>query len=104
MPQFDVYINPVPSSRRRYPLVVMLQSDLLSERSSQVVAPMAPRRGLSDTSNRLSPVVSIDDDQYVVLVTSLVTLPIRELQKRVANLSRHRDVLLGAVDLLFYGV
>jgi len=104
MSQFDVYVNPVPSSRRLYPLVVTLQSELLSERTSQVVAPLAPRRGLSDPHSRLFPVVSIDEEQYIVLVTGLVTLPVRELQKRVANLARHRDSLLGAVDLLFYGV
>jgi hypothetical protein len=49
-------------------------------------------------------VVEIDAEEYVVLVEYMTTVPARELPRRVANLARYRDELLGAVDLLFYGV
>jgi toxin CcdB len=103
MPQFDVFPNPVSSSRRAYPYVVCLQSELTAGRSNQVVAPLAPRRALPNAS-RLAPVVRIEDDEYVALVTSLSTLPARDLSRRVANLARHREALLGAIDLVSYGV
>jgi toxin CcdB len=106
MTQFDIFANPIPASRRHYPLLVSLQSTLLADRSSQVVAPLVPRRNLSGAAggSRLAPVVKIDDDEYIVLVPALMTLPAGELPRRIANLSRHREALLGAVDLLFYGV
>jgi toxin CcdB len=102
--QFDVFANPIPASRRDYPLVVAMQSSLLADSSNQVVAPLAPRRHMTGAGNRLVPVVRIDDDEYVVFTPRLITLPAGALPRRVANLSRHREALLGAVDLLFYGV
>ena len=104
MPQFDVYPNPDRTSRAQYPFVICLQSGLLADRASQVVAPLVPRRDLATATSRLAPVVRIDDADYAVLVTSLETLPTGLLSRRIANLSRYRDSLLGAIDLLFYGV
>lgn len=104
MTQFDVFPNPVTVARRAYPFVICLQSGLLADESDQVVAPLAPRRNLPGTRSRLFPAVRIDDEEYVVLVTRLFTLPARELPRRTANLARQREILLGAVDLLFYGV
>ncbi len=104
MTQFDTFPNPIPASKRVYPLLVSLQSALLSEQSQQVVAPLVPRRSLTGTVSRLAPIVEVDDVEYVVLIPSLMTLPAGELSRRVANLARHREALLGAVDLLFYGV
>jgi toxin CcdB len=103
MPQFDVFPNPVSSSRRAYPYVVCLQSELGAGRSNQVVAPLAPRHALPK-AGRLAPEVRIEDDEYVVLVTSLTTLPTRDLSRRIANLARHSEALLGAIDLVFYGI
>jgi toxin CcdB len=104
MAQFDVHPNPDHTSRTQYPFVVCLQSGLLADRASQVVAPLVPHSGLATRTGRLAPVVTIDDAEYAVLVTSLETLPGNLLPHRIANLSSHREALLGAVDLLFYGV
>jgi toxin CcdB len=104
MGQFDAYPNPDRTSRNQYPFVICLQSELLADRASQVVAPLVPRSAFPTATNRLAPVVRIDDAEYVVLVTSLETLPAGLLSRRIANLSRYRESLLGAIDLLFYGV
>lgn len=104
MAQFDVHPNPDRTSRAQYPLVICLQSALLANRAFQVVAPLVPRSGLATRTSRLAPLVTIDDAEYAVLVTSLETLPDNLLSRRIANLSQHRDALLGAIDLLFYGV
>lgn len=104
MAQFDVYPNPDRTSRAQYPFVICLQSALLADHASQVVAPLVPRSGLAALTSRLAPLVRLDDTEYAVLVTSLETLPGNLLSRRIANLSRHREELLGAIDLLFYGV
>jgi toxin CcdB len=104
MLQFDTFTNPHPRSRRHYPLVVCLQSALVDGRSNQVVVPLVPRDALAGTGSPIAPVVGIDEREYVALVPMLASVQTRELTDRVANLSRHRDELLGAVDLLFYGV
>jgi toxin CcdB len=104
MPQFDVFTNPVTSARRAYPLVINLQSDLISSGTETVVAPMALRRNLSSAAGRLTPAVAIDDQEYIVLTSSITSLPARELERRIANLASHRQSLMAAVDLLFFGI
>ena len=44
------------------------------------------------------------EGDWIGLVSPSGVVSDEGLQKRVANLARHRDALLGAVDLLFYGV
>jgi toxin CcdB len=102
--QFDVFPNPVAASRRAYPLVVCMQSDLFALASDRVVAPLALRRDLPGAMTRISPPAQVDQDEYLVLVSTLVTVPAPMLSRRVANLASHREELLGAIDLLFYGV
>jgi hypothetical protein len=104
MPQFDAFPHPVRSMRRDFPLVVSLRSDLIATGTTALVAPLVLHSRFPGASGRLSPLVRIDDEEYVVLIEHLVTFPLRDLPNRVANLARHRDSLLGAVDLLFYGV
>jgi toxin CcdB len=104
MPQFDAFPHPVPSLRRSFPLALNLRSDLIAAGEEALIAPLVPRKRLPGSVGRLSPVVEIDAEEYVVLVEYMTTVPARELPRRVANLARYRDELLGAVDLLFYGV
>ena len=102
MTQFDTFPNPLTQWRREFPLVVCLQSPSMSGNSTQIIAPLTPRR-LIDAS-RLTPLIVLDDHEYVALVPRLTSVPAQVLKSRVANLSRHRDALLAAVDLVFYGV
>jgi len=102
--QFDVFTNPVTAARRAYPLVIGLQSDLIALGTEVVVAPMAPRRLLPGAAGRLTPIVRIEDQDYVVITQSLTSLPARDLERRIANLQAYRQSLMAAVDLLFFGV
>jgi toxin CcdB len=102
--QFDAFPNPLASQRRAFPLVISLRSDLIAASSDAVIAPLVPRRQLAGALGRLNPLVQLDQEEYVVLVDRLTTIPVSSLPRRIANLARHREALLGAVDLLFYGV
>jgi toxin CcdB len=104
MAQFDVFANPVTAARRAYPWVVRLQSDLLDGSRDTVVAPLVLRRNLGVVAGRLMPIVTVDGDDYVVLVNGLTTLSARDLSKRSANLRSRRDDILAAIDLLFFGI
>ena len=101
--QFDVFANPSPASRRVHPYVVCLQSSLFDPGTRRIIAPLVPRMAFTGAS-RVTPVVRLDDADYAVLVPALANVPATGLMQRVANLQRHRDALLAAVDLVFYGV
>lgn len=104
MPQFDAFPHPVPSVRRNFPLAVTLRSDLMAPSEKAIIAPLVPRKRLPGVVGRYCPVVQVDDEEYVVMLDYLTAVPVHDLPRRIANLSRFREALLGAVDLLFYGV
>ena len=103
MTQFDVFANPNARSRAIYPYVVNLQSDVSSGRSDRIVAPLALRSKFP-SGGRLFPVVRMDERDYVVATSALTAIPSIDLKRRLANLSAFRSDLLGAIDLLFFGI
>jgi toxin CcdB len=104
MSQFDAFPHPVPALRRTYPLAISLRSDLIAAGETALIAPLIPRNRIPGAPGRLSPLVQIDQQEYLVLMEHLSIFPSRKLPDRIANLARHREALLGAVDLLFYSV
>jgi toxin CcdB len=104
MTQFDVFANPESQTRTHFPLLVCLQSDLVASQLTQIAAPLVLATKFTRAATPVTPAIQIDEQQYIALVPRMVVLPARLLKDRIANLSGHRDDLLGAVDLLFYGV
>jgi toxin CcdB len=101
MAQFDLYAR---SRSKRYPFVVDLQSDLLRDLATRVVAPLTPLKQVAKPLSRLNPIVKIGSTRYVVLFPELAAMPLRALDDPVGSLADHRDDLVGALDLLFTGV
>jgi toxin CcdB len=104
MTQFDVFANPVSRSRAAYPHVVVLQSDIARRGRWRVVAPTAPRAALAQTVGRLTPVIMIGREEFVLLVTSLTTLPAEHLGEALASVADCTDDISAAIDYMFFGV
>jgi toxin CcdB len=100
MAQFDVFANPVVRSRRAYPYVVVLQADVAQLGRDRAVAPAAPYAMFPAIAGRLTPVVTIEQHDFVLLVTSLTTLPANSLGTTHASLANRREDILAAIDLL----
>jgi hypothetical protein len=101
--QFDVFVNPIAAARRYYPFVVVLHSDFVNGGREQIVAPLVPRRSLSAIAGRLTPVVTVESSEHVVLVPALAGVRRGDLKERAASLSAARTEILAAIDLLFFG-
>jgi len=82
----------------------MLQSDVARGGRERAVAPMAPRIAFPVIAGRLTPLVTIEHDEFVLLVTSVTTIPAQSLGRSVASLADRRDDILAALDYLFFGV
>jgi len=104
MPQFEVFANPVTRSRASYPFVVVLQSDVARGGRERAVAPVAPRAAFPIVAGRLTPIMSIECEEFVLLVTSVTTIPVQSLGRAVTSLADRRDDILAAIDFLFFGV
>jgi toxin CcdB len=99
--QHELFPNPNARSRRAYPLVVVLQSDI-AEGESRLVAPLAPHTGpLTRAASRALPLVDHDGEHYAVALPLISSLPRNQLRHTVGNIAQYRDGLTRAPDWLF---
>ena len=104
MPQFDVYKNPNPQTKARFPLLLEVQSDLLSGLKSCVIIPLADAtRGAEGSIEKLMPTVEVNQSDYVMVTPQLAGISRRQLGKQVANIAASRNRVLAALDFLIVG-
>ncbi|MGN8200601.1 CcdB family protein [Salinisphaera sp. RV14] len=105
MPQFDLYPNPNPESRKWAPIIVDLQHDMLSTLATRLMAPLVVSKPSGQPAiQRLNPVVSVEGQKYFLSTAEMASVPVRELSEPCGNLSAYRDDLMAAVDFLFTAV
>ena len=101
MPQFAVHRNKNRRTQTQFPFLVDVQADLLSELSSRVVIPLAKAPKLAKKPiDRLTPLVKIDGEEYILLTPQLAGIRSTELGPAVANLVGQRQIILAAIDFL----
>lgn len=101
MAQFDVY----RFTGRLTPLIVDVQSDVLSDLASRVVVPLTPvTSAVGEELPRLKPRVTVEGKDYLFMATDIGALPASRLGPWVANVEdEHRDAMTNALDFLFFG-
>lgn len=95
--QFDVIATPAGTS---YPYFVVLQSDLMSDLATRVVAPLVDASKL-DPLDTLWPKVSFNNNAYVVLIPLLQSLRTDSTMTALGNLLASSQAITAAVTLLF---
>jgi toxin CcdB len=103
MAQFDVHRNP-EQGREDIPYVVDIQSDLLSDLPTRLVAPLVRATAFGPPVGRLHPRFIVEDNPVIMLTTEIGALPPRALGGAVASLDRHRHAIVGAIDMLITGI
>src|SRR5688572_28295058 len=102
--QFDVVANPDPLETVHRPYLINLQSDVVSELTSTVVAPLVPHAQMKG-AQRLNPVVTVNGAQFWLATHELFAIDRRMLKSdAIDNLSADRDAIVGALDLVFTGI
>jgi toxin CcdB len=105
MAQFSVYQNKNAQTKKSFPYLLDVQSNLLSELATTVVIPLA-RFDQSRTKilTRLTPVLRIDQHEYVVLTPQLAGIQRKELGKLARNIRFIKLRLLEEVEELVASV
>lgn len=104
MPQFIVYQNKNAQTKKLIPLLLDVQTELLDELQTRVVVPLtAADKGSAKQISRLTPLLKIDGENYLVLTPQLAGINKRELDKPVADLSSSRNEIIAALDFLVTG-
>ena len=101
--QFDVFKNPDTTDAKYRPFLVVLQSDLVSDIVTMVVAPLVRRSDMTG-AQRLIPLVTIAGAEFWLATHELFALERRVLRSKVATLAPRRDDIIAAIDMLFTGI
>ncbi len=105
MAQFSVYANKNAATKSRFPYLLDVQSDLLSELETRVVIPLCPQRSMKGKPfTVLMPVVEIAGKAHVLITPQLAGIAKKELGTAVADLGAQRGAIVAALDLLVTGV
>jgi len=105
MPQFTVHRNTNPASRTTVPYLLNVQSDLIEDLRTRVVAPLYPAAAMKGKTIRtLMPSFDVEGKQYVMMTPQLAGIPKKLLGASVADLSGKRDEIIAALDLLITGI
>lgn len=102
MRQFDVCRNEGRGAADR-PYILVLQSDLLSDLGTRVVAPLVASTAYR-SFQALTPAFAVEGKEVFLSVLEIATVPAGILGPVVGNLGEERYRILSALDLLFTGV
>jgi toxin CcdB len=100
--QFDVVANPDPVEAAHRPYLVVLQSDLVADLTSTVVAPLVPREQMKG-AHRLNPILAVEGHDYWLATHELFAVDQRILRGKITTLADHRDTIIAALDFVFIG-
>lgn len=104
MAQFVAYENLNKATRKTYPHLLDVQSDLLGDLRTTVVLPLSPT-SLANRAvlTRLNPVLQVEGSPYVVLTQQIAGIDRKHLGRQVDDLSEYRAEIVAALDFLVSG-
>ncbi|MDT3679982.1 MAG: CcdB family protein [Burkholderiaceae bacterium] len=102
--QFHVYRNLDPSSRKRFPFLLDVQSDLLESLATCVVVPLGETDSKRPVVTGLMPVFEIDGRPVVMRTSEITGIARRIVGEPIASLEHRRHEIIAALDVLISGV
>lgn len=105
MKQFTVYKNH-SRNRQAYPYFIDVQADMLTHLNTRLVMPLTQKTNTNSQVKALTPVITIEQVDYVVLATMITTTDVKNLQDKdaVMDASHLREQLVSAIDMMILGI
>jgi len=105
MSQFMAYQNTHAKTKTQFPLLLNIQSDLLSNLETIMVIPLTPK----DVQNSrhiityLMPVLNIKGIDYILMTPQMAGIHKKLLGKPIFDCSNDRQTIIAAIDFLTSG-
>lgn len=104
MAQFIVYENKNLQSKQTIPLLLDIQSNLLDELNTTVVVPLCIYdKNKNREITRLTPVLIINNENYLMLTPQLAGIHRKELGSAIASVEAMSSDIISAIDFLLSG-
>ena len=104
MSQFMTYKNINPASKKIYPYLLDIQSNLLELLDTRLVIPLSLKSNFSDKAMKdLMPFISINGNEYILLTQQMAAIHKKNLGSSVYDCSESRNQVLSAIDFLITG-
>lgn len=105
MKQFTVYKNR-SRNKQVYPYFIDIQTDMLSHLNTRLVMPLTQKTNSNSQIKTLTPVINIEQVDYVVLTTMITTTNEKNMKPEdiVIDASHLRDDIVAAIDLMILGI
>ena len=104
MAQFTIYANANAQTKQLYPYLLALQSNVLNDLATCVIAPLAPlNQHIQPAMTRLMPVLTVAGEEYLMLTMQLSAIARKQLGKVVGDASANSHEIIAAVDFLISG-
>lgn len=104
MSQFAAYRNKNAQTKKLFPFLLDVQAELLDGLQTHVVVPLAvAEKNAAKQMSRLTPLLMIDGENYLMLTPQLAGINKKELGAQAADLSIYRTEIMAALDFLMTG-
>ncbi len=105
MAQFSVYHNKNAQTKKEYPFLLDIQSNLLHGLATTVVVPFVKfEQGRTKMLSGLTPVFTLGQDDYIMLTPQIAGIQRQALGKLAFELEQERANIISAIDFLISGV
>lgn len=105
MAQFTAYENPNKTTKKTYPYLLDIQSNLLSDLRTTVVIPLCATKLAGKAAiTKLCPIVEIEGKSFIALTQQLAGIDRHSLGQGVCDLSQYRSEIIAALDFIISGI
>lgn len=105
MAQFKAYENPNKATRKIYPYLLDIQSNLLSELRSTLVIPLISSNIAGKVViSKLNPTLEVNGKKFIALTQQMAGVDRKHLGKEVADLVQYRPDIIAALDFIIAGI
>lgn len=105
MRQFDVYANPSKATRKAYPFIVDIQSNVISEIATRIVIPLGRKADFRNEGMKgLTPEITYEGEDLLLLIPQIASMPTKALRDPIGSLSHLRDEIISALDFAITGI
>jgi toxin CcdB len=102
--QYFAYENPNKQSRKVFPYILDIQSNLLEDLETVTVLPLTKFHAINKKFTKLTPLVEVNGIKHLAMTQQIVGIDRSLLGKPIDDLSMYRFAIVDAVDFIISGI